>query len=74
MSGLVSVVFFFLGIIWAIAGKDVFAVLACFLIYAVLSGVWEINQLRQDLQDYKDDDMSEVYDAYKRNWRDMDDE
>ena len=72
MSGLVSIVFFGLGIIWAIAGKDVMAVLACFLIYAILSGVYEINQLRQDLQEYEDDDTLEVYDAYKRNWRDKD--
>lgn len=74
MSGLVSIVFFGMGIFFAIAGRDLIEVFACFLIYAILSGVWEINQLRQDLQDYKDDDMSEVYDAYKRNWRDMDDE
>ena len=54
MSGLVSVIFFFLGIIWAIAGKDVMAVLACFLIYAILSGVYQIEQLRKDLEDYDD--------------------
>jgi len=56
MSGLVAAVFFFLGIIWAIAGKDIMQVLACFLIYAILSGVWEINQLRQDLNDYEEDE------------------
>ena len=56
MSGLVSIVFFFMGIIWAIAGMDVMKVLACFLIYAILSGVYEINQLRQDLNDYEEDE------------------
>lgn len=55
MSGLVSIVFFFMGIIWAIAGMDVMKVLACFLIYAVLSGVYQIEQLRKDLEDYDDE-------------------
>lgn len=55
MSGLISVVFFFLGIIWAIAGKDVMAVLACFLIYAILDGAWQIQELRKDLDDKEDD-------------------
>lgn len=52
MSGFVSVVFFFIGIIWAIAGVDVMKVLACFLIYAILSGVYQIQELRKDLEDY----------------------
>lgn len=51
MSGLVSIVFFFMGIIWAIAGMDVMKVLACFLIYAILSGVYQIQELRKDLED-----------------------
>ena len=55
MSGLVSIVFFGLGIIWAIAGKDVMAVLACFLIYAILDGVYQIQELRKDLEDYDDE-------------------
>lgn len=54
MSGLVSIVFFGLGIIWAIAGKDILTVLACFLIYAILSGAYQIEQLRKDLEDYDD--------------------
>lgn len=56
MSGFVSMVFFFLGIIWAIAGKDVFAVLACFLIYAILDGSYQIQELRKDLEDMDDDE------------------
>lgn len=55
MSGLVSIVFFFMGIIWAIAGMDVMKVLACFLIYAILSGVYQIQELRKDLEDYDDE-------------------
>lgn len=55
MSGLVSLVFFGLGIIWAIAGKDVMTVLACFLIYAILSGVYQIQELRKDLEDMDDE-------------------
>lgn len=56
MSGLMSIVFFCLGIAWAVAGKDVMAVLACFLIYAVLAGNYEIRQLREDLNDYEEDE------------------
>ena len=56
MSGLVSIVFFGMGIFFAIAGRDLIEVLACFLIYAVCSGVWELNQLRQDLEDYEEDE------------------
>lgn len=55
MSGLVSIVFFGLGIIWAIAGKDVMTVLACFIIYAILSGVYQIQELRKDLEDMDDE-------------------
>ena len=55
MSGLVSIVFFGLGIIWAIAGMDVMKVLACFLIYAILSGVYQIQELRKDLEDMDDE-------------------
>lgn len=55
MSGLVSLVFFGLGVIWAIAGKDVMTVLACFLIYAILSGVYQIQELRKDLEDMEDE-------------------
>lgn len=51
MSGLVSIVFFGFGIIWAIAGVDVMKVLACFIIYAILSGVYQIQELRKDLED-----------------------
>ena len=52
MSGLIAAVFFIMGIIWAIAGMDVMKVLACFLIYAILSGVYQIQELRKDLEDY----------------------
>lgn len=55
MSGFVSMVFFFLGIIWAIAGKDVMAVLACFLIFAILDGSYQIQELRKDLEDMDDE-------------------
>lgn len=55
MSGIFSAFFFFLGIVWAIAGVDVMKVLACFLIYAILDGAYQIQELRKDLDDKEDD-------------------
>ena len=51
MSGLMSVIFFIVGIAWAIMGKDIMAVLVCFIIYAILSGAYEIRQLREYLEE-----------------------
>ena len=51
MSWAMSALFFFLGIVWAVAGKDIMQVLACFLIYAILSGVYQIQELRKDMED-----------------------
>lgn len=55
MSGIVSMAFFVTGIIWAIIGMDTMEVLACFLIYAILDGVWQIQELRKDLEDMDDE-------------------
>lgn len=54
MSGLMSIVFFLIGIAWAVMGRDVLTVLACFLIYAILSGAYEIQKLREDLEDWEE--------------------
>lgn len=55
MSGIFSVFFFLLGIVWAIAGKEVIVVLACFLICAVFDGAFQIQELRKDLEDMDDE-------------------
>ena len=65
MSGLISVIFFILGIAWAIMGKDVMAVLVCFIIYAILSGVYEIWQLREFLEGLGPD---EPYDILEKRF------
>ena len=51
MSGLMSIVFFLMGIAWAVMGRDVLTVLACFLIYAVLDGNYQIQKLREEMED-----------------------
>lgn len=66
MSGLMSVIFFIIGIAWAIMGKDVMAVLACFIIYAILSGAYEIRQLREYLEGLGPD---EPYDILEKRFK-----
>ena len=55
MSGLMSIVFFLMGIAFAVMKRDVLIVLGCFLIYAILSGAYEIQKLREDLEDYEEE-------------------
>ena len=54
MSELIGIIFFFFGIVCVIAGKDIIEALACFLIYAILSGVWELKQIREELEDWEE--------------------
>ena len=60
MSGIMGWIFFILGISFAVMKKDVLIVLGCFLIYAILSGAYEIQKLREELEDYEDESNSNI--------------
>ena len=55
MDGLMSVLWFFMGIIFAIAGKPFLEVAACFLIAAMFEGCWELYLLREEMEDEEDE-------------------
>lgn len=52
-----SCFFFFLGIIFAIAGKPFLEVAACFFIFMLSEGVYELHKLREELECWEDDDV-----------------
>ena len=51
MTGLLSIVWFFMGVIWAIAGKPFIEVAACFLISGIFEGTWELYLIKHELED-----------------------
>lgn len=51
MDGLMSVLWFFMGIIFAIAGKPFLEVAACFLISGIFEGCWELYRIKEELED-----------------------
>ena len=54
MSALLSVMWFLIGIFWAIAGKDFLEVCACFLLCGIFLGVMELNMIHKDLEDWEE--------------------
>lgn len=54
MTALISYIFFFLGIVALIAGKDILTILGFFMVYGILSGVWELKQIREELEDWEE--------------------
>ena len=54
MTALISYIFFFFGIVTAVAGKDILTVLGFFMVYGILSGVWELKQIREELEDWEE--------------------
>ena len=51
MSGLLSIGWFILGIIWVVAGKPFLEVCACFLLCGIFEGVSELYLMRKELED-----------------------
>ena len=51
MSELVSIGFFFIGIIFVFAGRPFIEVAACFLIYGICHGVYELHEFREYLEE-----------------------
>jgi hypothetical protein len=56
MNFLLSLLFLILGIIFAIAGKDIVTVCACFLVYGILQGVNELSLMRQEMERWEEDE------------------
>ena len=56
MNFAISLFFFMYGIVAAIAGKDLLAVCACFVVYGILQGVNELSLMREELERWEEDD------------------
>lgn len=56
MNFFISLAFFFYGIIALIAKKDILTVCACFVVYGILQGVNELSLMRQEMEDWEDED------------------
>jgi hypothetical protein len=54
MMQLIGYIFFFFGIVAAVAGKDIMIVLGFFIVYGILSGVSELKQIRAELEDWEE--------------------
>ena len=57
MSAVFGIGWLLIGIFWIIAGKDFLEVAACFLLFGVFMGVNELALMRQEMEDWEDDDM-----------------
>ena len=56
MNGLISLMWFLIGIIWVIAGKPFLEVAACFLVCGIFSGAHELYVMRKELEDWEEDE------------------
>ena len=56
MSGLLSIMWFIIGIIWIIAGKSFLETTACFLLAGVFSGAWELYLMRKEMEDFEENE------------------
>ena len=54
MTLLIGYIFFFFGIVTAVEGKDIMIVLGFFIVYGILSGVYELKQIREELEDWEE--------------------
>ena len=55
MSAILSIGWFFVGIIFVIAGKPFLEVAACFLLCGVFEGAFELYELKKELEDWEED-------------------
>ena len=51
MSELIAIGFMLIGIVFAFAGKSIIEVAACFLVFGVCHGAYELYLLRKELED-----------------------
>lgn len=54
MMQLIGYIFFFLGIVAGVAGKDIMIVLGFFIVFGILSGVSEMRLIREELEDWEE--------------------
>lgn len=50
MSELIAIGFMIIGLVFALAGKSIIEVAACFLVYGVCHGAYELYLLRKELE------------------------
>ena len=56
MSFIFGIGWFLIGIFWIIAGKPFIEVCACFIIFGIFSGVNELKLMREEMEDWEEDD------------------
>lgn len=56
MAAIFGWVWFVIGIIWSMIGKDFLEVCACFIIFGIFLGVEELADLRAELEDLDDEE------------------
>lgn len=56
MNALISVCWFFIGIIWVIAGKPMLEVATCFIVCGIFSGAHELWEMRREMEDWEEDE------------------
>ena len=56
MSALFGAMWLIIGVIFAVAGKDFLEVCACFLLCGIFLGVNELALMRQEMEDWEEDE------------------
>lgn len=56
MSAILGMIWFVLGIIFAVAGRDFLEVTVCFFLFGIFMGVNELSLIRQELEDIEEDE------------------
>lgn len=56
MLGILSIIWFLVGIVFSVVGKTFIEVVLCFLLAAIFDGCYELNLLRKDLEDLDDEE------------------
>ena len=55
MNALISLGWFVIGAIWAIAGKPFIEVCLCFIVCGIFSGAAELTEMRKELEDWEEE-------------------
>ncbi len=51
MSELFAITFMLIGMVFAFAGKSIIEVAACFIVFGICHGAYELHLLRKELED-----------------------
>ena len=56
MNLIFGIGWFLIGIIWILAGKPFIEVCACFLLFGIFEGVNELGLMREEMEDWEEDE------------------